>query len=231
MAALPYMPLYVADYLADAAHLNTTEHGAYLLLIMTYWQTGKPLPDDDRKLARICRLTLGRWKKIRPSIEDFFESENCTENDKVGKQLRHRRVDRELSKVRDNSLKKRKAGLARAQQMHSTRSAHAQLTDTDTEGSEEETSSSSGASAPPDLKKTAFDIGRSVLVSSGKSDSAARKCIGQWVRDYGVGNVVDAVAAAQRETPSDPIPFISGRLKWLAAKSSTKTQEEEYAGV
>lgn len=43
MPSIPYMPLYVADYMADASHLSTEEHGAYLLLLLGYWQRGKPL--------------------------------------------------------------------------------------------------------------------------------------------------------------------------------------------
>ena len=38
MAALPYMQFYVADYLADTTHLTAEEHGAYMLLLFSYWQ-------------------------------------------------------------------------------------------------------------------------------------------------------------------------------------------------
>jgi len=125
MAAIPFMPLYVADYLSDAAHLSTLEHGAYLMLIMTYWQRGEALPDDDRKLARICRCEPRTWNRLRLVISEFFEVSD-------GKWL-HRRVERELCNVRAKSLKKREGGLARAKQMHSNRSARAQQSDTDTD--------------------------------------------------------------------------------------------------
>ena len=52
MAALPYMQLYIADYLADTMHLSAEEHGAYLLLMFNYWQTGKPIPKN--RLAKIA---------------------------------------------------------------------------------------------------------------------------------------------------------------------------------
>ena len=69
----PYMPLFVADYLADTAHLSAAEHGAYLLLIMNYWQRRKPLPNDDRKLARIVRMTDDEWADARGNISEFFQ--------------------------------------------------------------------------------------------------------------------------------------------------------------
>lgn len=103
MAAKPYMPFYVADYMADAAHLTTLEHGAYLLLIMTYWQTGKPLPDDDKKLCEITKLNFTNYKKIKAHLREFFFCEN-------GK-LIHKRIEKELDEFKKKSDMARLAGI------------------------------------------------------------------------------------------------------------------------
>jgi len=98
----PYMPLYIADYMADTAHLDTIEHGAYLLLIMTYWQRGKPLVSE--RLANVCRLDSETWGKIKPAIENFF-----IVDDKNGV-WRHKRLDQELKKFAEKSLKAKENG-------------------------------------------------------------------------------------------------------------------------
>lgn len=104
MSALPYMPLYIADYMADAAHLSTEEHGAYLLLIMTYWQRGKALPSDPDRLANIARMSNERWASVERTISEFFIEKDG--------EWRHGRVEAELAKVRDKSEKARAAGKA-----------------------------------------------------------------------------------------------------------------------
>ena len=106
MAALPYMQFFVADYLADTAHLNTTQHGAYLLLIMNYWQRGKPLPAKDEYLAQICRLNLDQWLEIKPVIEEFFTIKKD--------QWTHKRIDKDLLAVMSKSTKRSEAGKASA---------------------------------------------------------------------------------------------------------------------
>ena len=99
MSAAPYMRLYVGDYLADTTHLTTTEHGAYLLLIMAYWRNDGPLPDDDRKLSRLAGMTPREWSRMRPTIADLFQV--------TAGQWRHKRIDAELREVHTRSDKAR----------------------------------------------------------------------------------------------------------------------------
>ncbi|KFC74540.1 hypothetical protein FG93_01126 [Bosea sp. LC85] len=66
------MPLYVADYLASTGHLSAAENGAYLLLIMHYWQNGG-LPGEDRRLARIARMSPAEWEDSRDVLAELFE--------------------------------------------------------------------------------------------------------------------------------------------------------------
>ena len=101
MASLPYMQLYVADYLADTAHLTTEEHGAYLLLIFNYWQRGKPLPNNDKRLAMIARLSNERWTDVKETLNEFFNvTPTCWQ---------HHRIDKDLAEV---SFKSNSASLA-----------------------------------------------------------------------------------------------------------------------
>ena len=104
MAALPYIQLYVSDYLADTAHLTTEEHGAYLLLIFNYWQTGKPLRAD--RLASIARLSNERWTDVEQVLNEFFDVQD-------GKWY-HARIDADLEMVNETVEKKSKAGKASA---------------------------------------------------------------------------------------------------------------------
>jgi uncharacterized protein YdaU (DUF1376 family) len=136
MAALPYMPLFVADYMADTADLSTAQHGAYLLLIMNYWQRGGALPNDDARLAKITGLTARNWLQMKSRIAEFFE---------CGAEFwKHARIDHELARIADKSLKSKRAAQASVRRRFGERSADGQTgvepteADTDKEKKEEQ---------------------------------------------------------------------------------------------
>lgn len=116
MVALPYMQLYIADYLADTMHLSAEEHGAYLLLMFNYWQTGKPIPKN--RLAKIARLTNERWADVEPSLQEFF----CDN----GEEWAHLRIEEDLASVREKLTKKSAAGKASVQARRSRKEADVQ---------------------------------------------------------------------------------------------------------
>lgn len=104
-----WMPLAIDDYLADTRHLTTLEHGAYLLLIMRYWQKGG-LPGDDHMIQRIAGMNDAQWGESRSILAAFFDEG-----------WRHPRIDAELVKAAEIIEKRRNA----ANRMHASRGANA----------------------------------------------------------------------------------------------------------
>lgn len=125
MSAFPYMPFFCADYMADTRHLSTEEHGAYLLLIIAYWQTGRPLPADDARLARLAGLSNERWTDVQRTLNPFFTV--------VDGEWRHGRIDAELEKARSKSEKAKIAGQASGRRRNSGNQQNQHTDPTDVE--------------------------------------------------------------------------------------------------
>jgi uncharacterized protein YdaU (DUF1376 family) len=96
------MQLYVSDYLADTAHLTAQQHGAYMLLLMNYWQRGKALDNSNERLSHVARLSPEEWAEAKPTLEEFFIVE--------GNLWTHARVEDDLAKIREKSAKASFAG-------------------------------------------------------------------------------------------------------------------------
>lgn len=98
-----WMPLYIGDYMADTMHLNTEQHGAYLLLLLTAWNRGGRLPDDEAQLALICRADKKTWCRIRGVILPFFDKQDGA--------LVQRRLMSEYEKAVKNNAAQKANGL------------------------------------------------------------------------------------------------------------------------
>lgn len=75
---LPYMPMYVDDWLSSltVASFTLEQEGAYERLLKWAWKDPScTLPDDEAVLAQYSRLGT-RWKKFgRPIVERCFVRE------------------------------------------------------------------------------------------------------------------------------------------------------------
>ncbi|MGC0155010.1 YdaU family protein [Chromobacterium vaccinii] len=110
-----WMPLYIADYLADTSHLSTEEHGAYLLLLMNAWTNEGALPANEERLRRITRMDRTAWEVSWPELKTFFYEE--------GDQLRHHRLDAEIDRAKANVKQRSDAGKASAEKRKLEREA------------------------------------------------------------------------------------------------------------
>ena len=108
-----WMPIWVAECLADTRHLSPAEFGCLQRLTLSYWHSGPPR-DDDEKLARICGCPLSDWKRDRPAIAAYFEV--------GGGQWTSERIDDELAKayalINKNKKRTEKATAAAATRHH-----------------------------------------------------------------------------------------------------------------
>lgn len=71
---LPYLPLFIADFDADTAHLTIEEDGAYNRLLRICWRTpGCSIPNDDAWIRRQMRADGETYERVvRPILEEFF---------------------------------------------------------------------------------------------------------------------------------------------------------------
>ncbi|MEO8991939.1 MAG: YdaU family protein [Nitrosospira sp.] len=90
-----YYERYCGDYQRDTAHLSLAEHGAYTMLLDTYFSVEKPLPEELPSLYRVCRaMTRLEQHAVKAVADQFFP---VSELDG----LRHNhRADREIAKAR-----------------------------------------------------------------------------------------------------------------------------------
>jgi uncharacterized protein YdaU (DUF1376 family) len=203
----PWMPLYIADYRADTAHLSAAEHGAYLLLIMHYWQTGG-LPKEDAPLARIACMSASEWRKVRPTIAAFFNDD-----------WSHKRVDEEIAaaaEISESNSRKARGAANKRWAKHKPGTGQAMLvacSEHPPSNAPECTLHTSpslpnGKGVPPsNPKKEFFDRGKAILGSS------AGGFLSKLLRSY--GDEDDPIAIAKARARIEDASTKANPAEWL----------------
>ena len=114
-----YYRRYLGDYMRDTAGLSVLEHGAYGLLLDTYYATEAALPEDYDHLYRVCRAMTDAEQSAVRKVADTYFSIN-------GDGRRHNgRADREIAVAQAALAKQRVSGAVAAEKRWSTyRSTH-----------------------------------------------------------------------------------------------------------
>jgi uncharacterized protein YdaU (DUF1376 family) len=113
MTAKPWFKFHIADFRAEMLLLTPAQRGAYISLLMYYWEN-EGLPDDDHALAKIAGMRLEHWLRHRSSVGKLFSPS-----------WGHKRMNSMLTEWLEKSNKRKDA----AMQMHSKRRAGAYAND------------------------------------------------------------------------------------------------------
>jgi uncharacterized protein YdaU (DUF1376 family) len=94
-----WFSFYIGDYQKDTQHLDATEHGCYLnLLLFCYNNNGRFQANKDR-LLRVARLNNDQRNVLDYILEEFFDLD--------GDEYTHKRVTEELNQIQERSEKAR----------------------------------------------------------------------------------------------------------------------------
>ena len=101
-------PCRVEQFLDDSIPLSLEQIGAYALLQVHLWRRGGSLPDRDRVLAALCKVSTRRWREsIRPHLEPLFRVRDG--------EWRHMTVSRDLKSREELSHTRARAAKTRCQ--------------------------------------------------------------------------------------------------------------------
>jgi uncharacterized protein YdaU (DUF1376 family) len=212
MSARPWMPLYIADYLADTAHLGAYQSGAYLHLIMHQWQHGG-LPADERALCRIAKVQPPHWPRMRKVLAPFFG------NPKRGGSWIQKRTALELTKATEISSKRKAAAL----QMHGKRTARAEQKQTQPQ------SQSQIGGGERAISSEAFDLTASIARLCGYDQqfippawAGAPLTVQGWLNQGWSAEQVDAacreIMAGKRDGPPSKITYFEKGIARFVAR-------------
>lgn len=71
MSRRPWYKRYPADFIAGTTQLTLEEKGAYSIVLDLIYQTGGPIEDDSRWIARVAGCSTKRWNIIRSRLIDL----------------------------------------------------------------------------------------------------------------------------------------------------------------
>jgi uncharacterized protein YdaU (DUF1376 family) len=218
-----WLPLYIADYTADTAHLNTEQHGAYLLLLMAAWMRGGRLPVDEEQLAAITRLPWRAWRKHRSVLLSFFNIDRD--------ELVQLRLLQEYEHAVAVQAKRREIGAqggnASAAQRASKRLINGQPIAQPIGQPDANQMGKQNSTPPQENLKEATPVGAldaiwrdgvGLLMGAGDSESSARSFIGMCVGTYGPDYVLEALRAAHGK--ADPKGYVRAVLKTKPRKDA-----------
>ena len=215
-----FMKLYIGDYMRDTGMLSVTEHGAYLLMLMNHYATGRPLP-VGRELHRLLRAET----KVDRDAIDRIATRFWTVDASGG--LVNKRAEVEIEKAnhqRDvNRIVGQKGGRPKRTE---TESVTESVTESEPNRNPHHSQINTIPSESKDSGETPdpiFGDGLAYLVGTGVDERGARSFLGKLRRSVGDMQAVELIAKARTGAVSEPLAWLrkAAERRMTSGRSST----------
>ena len=209
------------------ASLSLEEEAAYLRIVNAIHKHKGPVPDQDRVLAGLFRVSTRKARALVKALQDAGKvtiEDGLIWNDRARSDLVQRGFV-SISRAESGA----KGGRTRAE------NAAKSLKDKDTdqviassreEKRREELSEAKASDESPDFAKQLWDRGVAFLERNGTPNRQAKAMIGKWRKFYQDTDIFDAFAACSKQGVVDPIPWIAARLNGRDKGDGKSTRSE-----
>ena len=209
------------------ASLSLEEEAAYLRIVNAIHKHKGPVPDQDRVLAGLFRVSTRKARALVKALQDEGKitiEDGLIWNDRARSDLVQRGFV-SISRAESGA----KGGRTRAE------NAAKSLKDKDTdqaiassreEKRREELSEAKASDENPDFAKQLWDRGVAFLERNGTPNRQAKAMIGKWRKFYQDTDIFDAFAACSKQGVVDPIPWIAARLNGRDKGDGKSTRSE-----
>jgi uncharacterized protein YdaU (DUF1376 family) len=109
MSELPWVRFFPSDWLGGTRGMSAAETGIYITLIATMYERGEPIPEDHKRLARLCGASNAAFKSALETLINEGKIERVDGglwNERVGKESEFRseksQVGRQAANARWN---------------------------------------------------------------------------------------------------------------------------------
>lgn len=209
------------------ASLSLEEEAAYLRIVNAIHKHKGPVPDQDRVLAGLFRVSTRKARALVKALQDAGKvtiEDGLIWNDRARSDLVQRGFV-SISRAESGA----KGGRTRAE------NAAKSMKDKDTdqaiassreEKRREELSEAKASDENPDFAKQLWDRGVAFLERNGTPNRQAKAMIGKWRKFYQDTDIFDAFAACSKQGVVDPIPWIAARLNGRDKGDGKSTRSE-----
>lgn len=218
-----------ADWDNGTARLTLEEEAAYLRIVNAIHKHRAPVPDVDRVLSGMFRVSTRKARSLRDAL---IEAGKLTvENGFIwNARARSDLVQRgfvSISRSESGAKGGRMSAEARANPLKTNEPEQAIASSREEKRREEKNSEANASDASVDFAKQLFDRGVAFLGRHGTQDKQARSVIGKWRKAYQDTDIFEAFAACSKEGIVDPVPWITAKLSGKGKANGTDKQQRK----